>query len=263
MNLLMPSQSVQSYVVREQEIEVTTSDGQMKVFVAHPLDGGPFPVALLFMDGIGYREQIRANARRFAEAGYYVAAPDLFYRSGEGITVDMAKLMSAGMDSPEGKRFREIVSSVTPAKVESDTEAILGSIRADSAADTSSLVCVGYCMGARMALHIAATRDDMRAAAGIHPGALVTDQPDSPHHDLATVRGEVYFAFAEQDRSATPESIDAFRTAMAEAGVSGLVERLPGTGHGFAMADLPVYNHDACERHYEQTLDLWRRTLAA
>lgn len=249
--------------MREQEIVVTTPDGEMKVFLVHPSEGGPFLVAILFMDGIGYREQIRANARRFAEGGYYVAAPDLFYRAGDGTILDMTKLMSAGMDSPEGKRFREVVSSVTPARVEGDIQAILDNIKDDGAADTSSLVSVGYCMGARLALHVAATRDDMRAAAGIHPGALVTDQPDSPHRDLATVRGVVYFAFAEQDRSATPESIDAFRTAMADAGVRGTVERLPGTAHGFAMADLPVYDHDACERHFEHILDLWRRSRAA
>jgi carboxymethylenebutenolidase len=77
--------------VREQEIVVTTADGEMKVFLVHPSEGGPFPVAILFMDGIGYREQIRANARRFADAGYYVAAPDLFYRSGEGTVLDTLK----------------------------------------------------------------------------------------------------------------------------------------------------------------------------
>jgi hypothetical protein len=29
------------------------------------------------------------------------------------------------------------------------------------------------------------------------------------------------------------------------------------------MADLPVYDRDACERHFEQTLELWRRNLPA
>jgi hypothetical protein len=28
------------------------------------------------------------------------------------------------------------------------------------------------------------------------------------------------------------------------------------------MADLPVYNHDAAEHHFERTLDLWRRNLS-
>jgi hypothetical protein len=41
-----------------------------------------------------------------------------------------------------------------------------------------------------------------------------------------------------------------------------VVERLPGTSHGFAMADLPVYNREAAEHHFERTLDLWRRNLS-
>lgn len=246
----------------ETEIRVPTTDGEMRTFVVHPSDGGPFPIAFLFMDGIGYREQIRANARRFAEAGYFVVAPDLFYRSGEEITVDFRKL-SGGMDSPEGRRLREFVASVTPERVEADTAAALAVVRHDAVVDPRSLVCVGYCMGARAALHIAASRDDTRAAAGIHPGALVTDKPESPHHELASVTGELYLAFAEHDRTATAESVDAFRAAMGNAGVRGTVERIPGAAHGFAMADLPVYDHAACERHFERTLDLWHRALRA
>ena len=50
----------------EQEIEVRTPDGEMTAFVAHPDGEGPFPVAVLYMDGIGYREQVKEKARRFA-----------------------------------------------------------------------------------------------------------------------------------------------------------------------------------------------------
>ena len=53
--------------MEQQEIQVNTADGPMTTYVAHPA-GGPWPVAILFMDGVGYREQIKANARRFAEA---------------------------------------------------------------------------------------------------------------------------------------------------------------------------------------------------
>ena len=117
-------------------------------------------------------------------------------------------------------------------------------------------------MGARLALHVAsALADEFVAASGIHPGALITDKPDSPHHDLAGVRGELYFAFAEIDRTATPELIDEFREELHRNRIRGVVERLPGTTHGFAMADMPVYNRAAAEHHFERTLDLWRRNL--
>jgi len=111
-------------------------------------------------------------------------------------------------------------------------------------------------MGARFALHVmSALPAEFVAAAAIHPSALVTDQPDSPHHDLDGVRGELYVAFAETDRSATPESVDRFREELAARGIKGVVETLPGTTHGFAMADLPVYDREAAER--------WVRTHAS
>jgi len=243
----------------EKEMRIRTPDGEMTTFVVHPEGAGPFPVAVLYMDGVGYREQIRENARRFAADGYFCVAPDLFYRSGERLSFDLSQ-----MGDPEFReRLMAIVASVKPEMVVSDTEAIFQAIASDPAAGPGPKVCVGYCMGARFALHVAsALADEFVAAAGIHPGALVTDQPDSPHHDLADVRGELYFGFAENDQSATPEIVDRFRDELERQGVAGVVERLPGTAHGFAMADLPVYNHDAAERHFERTLDLWRRNLS-
>jgi carboxymethylenebutenolidase len=247
----------------EKEARVRTGDGEMRMFAAHPASDGPFPVAVLFMDGVGYREQVKENARRFAAAGYYCVAPDLFYRAGEDLKFDFARLTTGALADSERERMMKIVGTVTPANMVADTKAVLGAIASDPAAEASEMkVCVGYCMGARVALHtLSALAGDFAAASCIHPGAFVTDQPDSPHKDLASVRGELYVAFAEQDRTATPENIDRFRDEMKRKGVRGEVERLPGTAHGFAMADLPVYNHDAAEHHFERTLDLWKRNL--
>jgi carboxymethylenebutenolidase len=241
------------------EIQVRTADGEMTVFVAHPDGDGPYPVAVLYMDGVGYREQVKENARRFAADGYYCVAPDLFYRAGKKLSFDFSRMGEEGFR----ERLMRIVSSVRPEMVVADTEAILAAIADDPAAAPGPRVCVGYCMGARFALHVAAALpDEFVAAAGIHPGALVTEEDDSPHHDLPRVRGELYFAFAETDRTATPELVERFRAELERHGVEGVVERLPGTSHGFAMADLPVYDGGAAERHFERTLDLWRRNLA-
>ena len=248
----------------EREIRIRTADGEMRTFIAHPDTGGPFPVALVFMDGVGYREQVKENARRFAAGGYYCAVPDLFYRSGELPAFNFSKLASGTASEEERQRMMKIVSTVTPDNMVADTRAVLAEISKDSAARRGPMVCVGYCMGARVALHIAASMpEQFVAAAGIHPGALITDKADSPHHELSQVRGELYFAFAEIDRSATAELVDRFRDEMQKVRVRGVVERLPGVAHGFSMEDLPVYNRDAAERHFERTLDLWRRNLSA
>lgn len=243
----------------ENELRVPTADGVMTTFTVHPDARGPFPVAVLYMDGVGYREQIKENARRFAADGYFCVAPDLFYRSGEKLSFDFSRLG----DESYRQQLMQVVATVTPDTVLADTEAIFAAIAGDPAAATGPRVCVGYCMGARLALHAAAAvPGQFTAAAGIHPGALVTDEPDSPHHDLASVQGELYIAFAEHDRSATPELVERFRDELQRQHVTGSVERLPGTSHGFAMADLPVYHPAAAEHHFERTLDLWRRNLA-
>lgn len=235
----------------------------MRVFVAHPDGGGAYPVAVLYMDGVGYRDQIKENARRFAASGYVCVAPDLYYRAGQDLSFDFSKIASEGMGGEEGKRLMAAASSVTPERAMEDTRTILNEIASDPAAARGAKVCVGYCMGARIALRAASElADEFVAAAGIHPGALVTDKPDSPHLDLARVRGELYYAFAEIDRSATPELVDRFRDELHRNGVRGVVERIPGVAHGFAMADLAVYNRDASEHHYDRTLDLWRRNLS-
>lgn len=247
--------------MQEKEMRVETVDGEMRTFVVHPDGSGPFPVAVLYMDGVGYREQIKKNARRFAGHGYYVVAPDLYYRAGE-MSFDPSKLMGENPDPAMREKMMQAAMSTQPVKVVEDTKAALNAIASDPAAAKGPKVCVGYCMGARMALHAAsAMPNEFVAAAGIHPGALINDKPDSPHHDLKNVRGELYFAFAEVDRTATAENVDQFRRDMESGGVRGEVERIAGVTHGYAMADMPVYDSAASERHFEKVLELWDRNL--
>lgn len=235
--------------MHEREIRVRTPDGEMRTFVARPDGEGPYPVAVLYMDAPGYREAVKENARRFAEDGYYVVAPDLFYRAGETV--------------PEGpEQMMSLVRSIDADQVVADTQAIFDAIEDDPSAGKGPKVAVGYCMGSRLALHLAASKpDEISAAAGIHPGALVNDEPDSPHHDVPRVQAELYFAFAENDRTATPENVEQFKQELERHGVTGTVERLPGTHHGFAMSDRDIYDRDAAEHHFERVLDLWRRNV--
>src|SRR5262249_34667457 len=139
--------------VQENEIRVATPDGPMTTFFVHPDGDGPFPVAILFMDGVGYRDQVKQNARRFAAAGYWCAGPDLFPRSGDQLSFDFTRMG----DDAYRERLMRIVASVTPDGALSDTVAVLDVAADDPTASDGPKVCVGYCMGARIALHVAAS----------------------------------------------------------------------------------------------------------
>src|SRR5450759_3065924 len=118
----------------EKEIRIHTADGDMTTFVVRPDGDGPFPVAVVYMDGVGYREQVKKNARRFAADGYYCVAPDLYYRSGEKLSFDMSRLATDGFKGPEAERMMSAAASVTPENVVADTKAILAAIASDPAA---------------------------------------------------------------------------------------------------------------------------------
>ena len=50
---------------------------------------------------------------------------------------------------------------------------------------------------------------------------------------------------------------------MVAAGSRGRVEWYPGTEHGFAFSERPLYDRDASERHWERLHSLFRRNLSA
>ena len=121
----------------------------------------------------------------------------------------------------------------------------------------------GYCMGGRTSLVVAGRLPDrVAAAASFHGGGLVTDAPDSPHRRAGDIAAEVYLGHADNDRSMTPEQIAALERALGDAGVRYTSELYEGAGHGYTMADLPVYDEAAAERHYAALFALLDRTVA-
>src|SRR5258708_24008195 len=106
----------------EKEIRIRTSDGEMTTFVVRPEGGGPFPVAIIFMDGVGYREQVKENARRFAAGGYCCVVPDLYYRVGEKLSFDMSRMLTGGLKGPQAERMMKAATSVTPENMVADTK---------------------------------------------------------------------------------------------------------------------------------------------
>jgi carboxymethylenebutenolidase len=57
------------------------------------------------------------------------------------------------------------------------------------------------------------------------------------------------------------EQIGALERALDEAGATYVSEIYEGAGHGYTMADTPVYNEAASERHFRELRSLLERTV--
>jgi len=237
----------------EREVDLTTSDGEMKTFVLHPEHDGPHPVVLYLMDAPSIRPALKDMASRLASAGYYVLLPYLFYRGGP--------FREFGKSDEDMHARGELMGTVTPTNIVGDAETLLAFADADPAARGGKVGAVGFCMSGGLAISLArALPDRVAAAASIHGAWLVRDMPDSPHLDLDPVQAEIYFAWVDNDPTAPPDTIPPMRAALDGAGITYTLDFLPGALHGFAPAG-ERYDRYASELHWERVHSLLRRTL--
>lgn len=242
-------------------IDIQTRDGVADAYLSRPDQPGSYPGVLLLIDAFGLRGRIEQMADRIAAKGFVVLAPNVFYRARRAPVFELA-----GLEDPEkrGELFQKIMplmQEITPERIVSDGDAYLGNLQEVS---SGPVALTGYCMGGRLGWRIATAYPDRVAALGaFHTGGLVTDDPESPHLSAGELRQELYFGFADNDRSMTAENIATLEQAFRQAGVSYTAEVYEGAEHGYTMADTPAYDEAASERHFEALFELLAKTVAA
>jgi carboxymethylenebutenolidase len=237
---------------------IEAADGSAESLVYTPGDG-PHPGLLFYTDIFGIRPEAQQVAKRYAEAGYTVLMPNLFYRYGRLPLLDFEFKMG---EERSMKALGGLFASLTGAMMEKDAphyvEALLN--RNDVSGD--KIAVVGYCFTGAMALRTAAVMPDkVAAAASFHGGRLVTEEGDSPHTRVAQVKGELYFGHAVEDQSATPEQIAILEDTLKAWGGKFQSEMYEGARHGWTMPGREVFHAQQAERHHEKMLDLMKRTI--
>ena len=235
--------------------KLKTDDGIMEVFVTRSEGEGPFPVVVQIMDGLGMRDELQNHARRTASCGYYVLAPDLYYRSG---------LKGPLLADQEGmKTIMAAIKEVTDVRARSDVEAALKLAETDKAARKGKIGIYGFCMGGRLTLVLCqALGDRVAAGASIHPGGLVVDQPDSPHRHLDKVSAEIYFGIADKDQMATPEQMKELERSLKARGIEYQLEWHSNALHGYMMPSRSeLYNEAAAEKVWGRMEELFAQAL--
>lgn len=246
--------------MRHEQVSVRTHDGDCPVHVFTPATGkGPWPAAIFYMDGLGIRPTLFAMAQRLADAGYLVLLPDLFYRYGRYEPLVPKQVFASGdIMGAIGHLFR----TTDNRRAGQDTRAFLAFLDSRKDVAGQKVGTTGYCMGGGMSLTAAGTYPDrIAAAASFHGGGLAADSDMSPHLLAAKMKARVYVAGADRDDFYPLEMAERLDWALSEAGVDHRCEIYPNALHGWTMADFPVWDEAAAERHWDELLKLFKAKL--
>lgn len=237
----------------EQEVLISTDDGEMPTWIYRPDISPPYPVVLYLMDAPSIRPALHEMASRLATAGYYVMMPYLYYRCGP-----YREFTTSDEDMHTRKEYMQ---TVNPTNILVDNAALLAHAAGDPAASDGPYGAVGFCMsGGLTIVQAKADPGRMAAAASIHGAWIVRDDPRSPHLGLDTVNAEIYFGWSDNDATAPVADCDTMTAALDAAGVTYTLDFYTDAVHGYAPAG-PRYNRAASEQHWERVHDMFRRRL--
>lgn len=242
-----------------EEISIQTEDGACPAYVLTPEGNGPWPAVIFYMDGLGIRPALVEMAGRLAAGGYVVLLPDMFYRVGRYEPLDPKVIFAA---SDVRAAIGHLLGSTDDKRAAADSAAFLAYLDTRTDVEGPMVGTTGYCMGGAISLTVAGTYPErIAAAASFHGGNLATDEALSPHLLAPEIKGRVYVAGADQDKSYPPEMAARLEKAFNDAGVDHVCEIYEGALHGWTMTDFPIYNEAAAERHWQSLFKLYAETL--
>lgn len=233
----------------EENVSIPASDGfAMPAFVARPAGGKAAPVIVVVHEIFGVHEWIRDICRRFAKAGYYAIAPDLFARHGDATKVaDFKQLIGT------------IVSKAPDAQVLTDIDTTYG-WAGKHGGDAKRRGITGFCWGGRVVWLYAAHSADLDAGVAYY-GRLVTDktplQTLSAIEEVGKLKAPVLGQYSELDKGIPLADVEAMRAALVKAGKSppDAITVHTGADHGFMADYRPSYNEVAAKAAWDATID--------
>jgi carboxymethylenebutenolidase len=226
------------------DFEVAIGSYNMPAYEARPASGSPAPIVVCISEIWGVHEWVRDVTRRFAKAGYYAVAPELFKREGGVAQIpNIQDILKIVLAVPRKQVLGDIAATVDWAKKRPGA-------RADRAGVT------GWCWGGSTVFQVAATNPDMKAAVAWY-GPPARPYPDQPApvtgFDVAKdIKIPLLSLSGETDTGPSPADARKMIDMVKQTNPNAEIVVYPGCGHGFFADYRPSYNAAA-------SADAWKR----
>lgn len=254
--MMMLPEVVGAVTVTGSDVTIKTPDGTCDAYFVHPATGSA-PAVLVWPDIFGLRPAMQEMAKRLAETGYSVLVVNPFYRQKKAPTAEKG----AATPIPQLVPMMQALNEATHT---TDAKAFIAWLdQQPSVAKNKKIGTQGYCMGGPIALRTAATVPDrVGAAASFHGGGLVTDQPNSPHLQVAKTKAQLLIAIAANDDMRAPNEKNVLKETFAKSGNPAEIEVYANAAHGWCPPDSGVYNEPQAEKAWARLLALYGKALA-
>jgi carboxymethylenebutenolidase len=231
------------------EVTIPVGDFKMPAYRAAPVGKANAPVVLVVSEIFGVHEHIADVARRFAKAGYFAIAPELFVRQGD-----------AGSYGEIAKLIAEVVSKVPDPQVMGDLDASVAWAKGQGA-DTGKVAVTGFCWGGRITWLYAAHSPAVKAGVAWY-GRLVGNisalNPANPVDLAGKLNAPVLGLYGAADTGIPLDTVDKMKAALAAGSAAAKRSEFvvyPDAPHAFHADYRPSFRKDAAE-------DGWKRCLA-
>jgi len=207
--------------VHAQWIDVTAADGRrLDAYLALP-PAREGPGLVLFQEIFGVNAHIQGVAEQYAQAGFVILAPDLFWRQ--------ERRVELGYDGDDRARALAMMKALLPAELDADIQSSVSALRGRGETAGRKLGALGFCLGGRLA-YLAATLADVDAAVAYYGGGIQDRLDRAP-----AVRCPIQFHYAGKDTGIPLAAVERVQTAMAGKGADFHI--YDSAGHGFNCWD--------------------------
>lgn len=230
-------------------IDITAQDGRtFQAWLVEPRNAGTgaHGAVIFLAEAYNVNGWARATAQQFADAGFLVLAPDLYWRQAPGTYLEY---------TPASQQIcRALYAKMDFDAAIQDTVACMEHIRRHPASN-GRVGLVGYCLGGKIAFLTAA-----RAAPDASIGYYSIDL-DEYFDETAAIACPSAFHFGALDQRVPARYADEIRQRKRQAQDLDVLV-YPKAGHGFARSGQPPYEPESASQANRHTLDLLGRALA-
>ena len=219
-------------------IEYTTrNEEKFGGYFTKPVGEGPFPGILLITAIFGIDNEMIELADAWAEDGFMVSVPDIFWRQLAGPTsdIEVAKGRMNDFDQVQGM---------------SDIEDLIQDLRGRGSCN-GKVGILGFCFGGRY-VHLSAARLGVDAGAAFH-GVSIGKHLD----ETERISCPMSLHFGGDDPAAPMDEVNAIKESYADHSNVD-IGVYSGIGHNFAMPYKPGYDENAANTSRAAALKLFK-----